>query len=147
MSTEAQGLVEADLSTISDLVGSNQFMLCLQRLCRSFKDCALPLFCLTTSRDQQFSVCAVFSFPLPIHLLFPLLQKYSPCRHVPLSSQLCPLQEAVPVAEGLRPYGPFILFKPQAGGKYSGLGLSVGHPKICHNDILIILNWSCLRIS
>ena len=41
--SEVQGLVEADSSTTLDLAGSNQFMLCPQWLCYSFKGCALPL--------------------------------------------------------------------------------------------------------
>ena len=44
--TEVQGLVEVDLSTILDLVGSKHFMLCLQWLCHSFKDYVLLPFCL-----------------------------------------------------------------------------------------------------
>ena len=39
--TEAQ--VEVDLSAVLDLVSSNQFMLCPQRLCRSLEGCTLHL--------------------------------------------------------------------------------------------------------
>ena len=39
--TEAQ--VEVDLSAVLDLVSSNQFMLCPQRLCHSLEGCTLRL--------------------------------------------------------------------------------------------------------
>ena len=39
--TEAQ--VDVDLSAVLDLVSSNQFMLCPQRLCYSLEGCALCL--------------------------------------------------------------------------------------------------------
>ena len=39
---QSQSLLEVKSSATLDLVGSNQFMLYPQRLCHSFKDCALP---------------------------------------------------------------------------------------------------------
>ena len=43
---EAQGLPGVESSNILDLVGSNQYMSYPQRLCHSFKGCALPPFLL-----------------------------------------------------------------------------------------------------
>ena len=37
---EAQGLLEVEASTILGFIGSNQFLLCPQQLCHSFKCCA-----------------------------------------------------------------------------------------------------------